>query len=98
MSIKTTNHITRGVAESRILDILDLIQTSEWKELRKICDNDEDWFKEDYINNYNDIFDELITTLKRHITIDNFSDSTLERWMDEPGIRYSMFHNYRIIK
>ncbi len=36
MSIKTTNYITRGVAESRILDILDLIQNSEWKALRKI--------------------------------------------------------------
>ena len=29
MSIKSTKYITRGVAESRIIQIMDLIQTSD---------------------------------------------------------------------
>ena len=60
MSIKSTGYITRGVAESRIIRILDLIQTAKWTELREICDTDEDWFKEDYINS--------ITSIPRIIT------------------------------
>lgn len=98
MSIKSTKYITRGVAESRIIQIMDLIQTADWTQLRSICDNDEEWFKEDYINYYNDIFDEIIDILKSHGNVSNFSNAKLERFMDEPGIRYSMFDNYSIIE
>lgn len=98
MSIKNTKYITRGVAESRIIQIMDLIQTAEWSQLRLICDNDEEWFKEDYINYYNDIFDEIIDILKSHGNVSNISKTKLERFMDEPGIRYSMFDNYIIIE
>ena len=56
MSIKSTKYITRGVAESRIIQIIDLIQTAEWGDLRQLCSNDEEWFKEDYINFYNSLY------------------------------------------
>ena len=97
MSIKSTKYITRGVAESRIIQIMDLIQTAEWGDLRQLCSNDEEWFKEDYINFYNDIFDDICQDLK-HCKISDFSNAKLERLMDELGIRYSMFDNYRIIE
>ena len=97
MSIKSTQYITRGVAESRIIQIIDYIQTTEWSDLRQLCSNDEEWFKEDYINFYNDIFDDICQDLKC-CKISDFSNAKLERLMDEPGIRYSMFDNYRIVE
>lgn len=98
MGIKSTKYITRGVAESRISQIVYLTKSEDYSELKRICDNDEDWFKENYISEYKFKLNTIAECLKIFGKLSNWTNSNLEQVMDMPGFRFSMFDNYLIIE
>lgn len=86
MGIQSTQNIVRSQAKYRILQVINLIKTKNYKELEHIS------FEPDVnLQEFVDSWD------GKDIThIDTWTDKMLEEMMDEPFFRYSMFENYLI--
>lgn len=97
MGIESTQNINRNNAISRISTVINLIEEAEWGELYKIAENEDGNFKDDYVDDYNEIHKEYIYNNSLFVTLDNWPNKYLEDFMDKMGVRYSMFENYMII-
>lgn len=95
MGIKSTSYITRGVAEARVLEIINKIINAEWIDLYSAVSED-DYFMQGLVNNSNDNFDDFISISKKLGDIEKWPNRFLEQFMDRPGIRFSQFENYII--
>ena len=96
MGIESTQNINRNNAISRISTVINLIEEAEWDELYKIAENEDGDFKEDYVNDYNDIHKDYIYNNKIFKSLDKWPNNYLEKFMDKIGVRFSLFDNYFI--
>ena len=97
MGIKSTQYISRRVAESRVQEIINKIINAEWIYLYDAVSED-DYFMQELINNSNDNFDDFIWISKNFGDIEKWPNRFLEQFIDRPGIRFSQFENYIIIE
>lgn len=97
MGIKSTSYVTRGVAESRVQEIINKIINAEWIDLYTMVNEDE-YFMHNLINYSNDNYDEFIGISKYYSSIEKWPNRFLEQFMDRRGIRFSQFENYIIIE
>lgn len=58
--------------------------------------NDEDYVKDDYVNIYNDLHKDYTNNNNLFKEVSKWPNDYLEKFMDEPGIRYTLFENYFI--
>lgn len=95
MGIKSTQYISRRVAESRVQEIINKIINAEWIDLYTML-NEDDYFMHNLINYSNDNYDEYISISKHYSGIEKWPSGLLEQFMDRRGIRFSQFENYII--
>lgn len=95
MGIQSTRYISREQVIDRITEIIKLIEDADWVTLYNNLD-DEDYVKEDYVNIYNDLHKDYINNNKLFKEVSKWPNDYLEKFMDEPGIRYTLFENYFI--
>lgn len=98
MGIESTREISRENTIDRISSIIKLIEDANWVELYKIAEYEDDYFKDNYVNDYNEIHKEYIYNNSLFVTLDNWPNKYLEDFMDKMGVRYSMFENYMIME
>lgn len=97
MGIESTREISREDTIERISSIIKLIEDADWVELYKIAENEDDGFEDEYVNKYNEIYQEYHNNNKLFKSLDKWPNKYLEDFMDKMGVRYSMFENYMII-
>lgn len=97
MGIESTRKISRENTIDRISFIINLIEEADWVELYKIAENEDGNFKDDFVNEYNDIHKEYINNNTIFKSLDKWPDKYLKDFMDKMGVRYSIFENYMII-
>ena len=86
MGIKSTAHITREEAISRIAEMNDLFIMKNYREIEaRSCEQDVDLKK--FVDDW--------TTIHPH-NLENWTDTMLSDYMDNPFFRHSMFSNYLI--
>ena len=95
MGIQSTRYISREQCIERIKSIVELIEDADWVTLYDKLD-DEDYVKDDYVNIYNDLHKDYINNNNLFKEVSKWPNDYLEKFMDEPGIRYSLFENYFI--
>ncbi len=95
MGIQSTRYISREQVINRITEIIKLIEDANWVTLYNNLD-DEDYVKQDYVNIYNDLHKDYINNNKLFKEVSKWPNDYLEKFMDEPGIRYTLFENYFI--
>lgn len=95
MGIQSTRYISREQVIDRITEIIKLIEDADWVTLYNNLD-DEDYVKEDYVNIYNDLHKDYTNNNNLFKEVSKWPNDYLEKFMDEPGIRYTMFENYFI--
>lgn len=76
--------------------IFNLIEEADWSELYKKIEDEDEYFKDEYVNYFNDVDKEFKVVLALFKTVDNFPNKYLELFMDKPGIRNNQFENYII--
>lgn len=97
MGIESTREISRENTIERISSIINLIEEADWVELYKIAEDEDGNFKEDFVNEYNDIHKDYIYNNDIFKSLDKWPNKYLEDFMDKMGVRYSIFENYMII-
>lgn len=95
MGIQSTRYISREQVINRITETIKLIEDANWVTLYNNLD-DEDYVKQDYVNIYNDLHKDYINNNKLFKEVSKWPNDYLEKFMDEPGIRYTLFENYFI--
>lgn len=93
MSIKTTTTISKERAIERITYIVKLIEDAEWSVLYEVVEDDS-YFKDNFVNEYNDLYKEYINNNSLFVTLDKWPNKYLEEFMDKTGIAYTQFENY----
>ncbi len=98
MGIESTREISRENTIERISFIINLIEEADWVELYKIAENEDGNFKEDFVNEYNDIYKDYNYNNDIFKSLNKWPNKYLEDFMDKMGVRYSMFENYMIME
>lgn len=89
MGIQSTREIRRWQAIERIELIYKLAIDFDYREIEdESCEDDYD--VEDFVDKFN-------LTQDKIDNINKWSNSMLEKYMDKPFFRYSMFDNYDVI-
>jgi hypothetical protein len=86
MSIRSTQYITRSRAIQRIIEINQLANAKNYREIDNLCFESENNIQE-FVDNYIPIDTS---------NIENWTDTMLANKMDEAFFRNSMFDNYQI--
>ena len=96
MGIESTRDINRTDAIDRIKYIINLIEETNWVELYNIAEDEDGNFKDEFVNEYNDLYKDYIYNNNIFKSLDKWPNKYLEDFMDKPGVRYSIFENYMI--
>ena len=96
MGIESTRDINRTDAIDRIIYIINLIEEKNWVELYNIAEDEDGNFKEDFVNEYNDIYKDYNYNNDIFNSLNKWPNKYLEDFLDKMGVRYSIFENYMI--
>lgn len=96
MSIQSTRTIKRETAINRITEIVKLIEDADWVVLYKKIEDEEECYKEDFVNELNDIYKVYLEYNKIFKEVAKWPSKYLETFMDKPCIRFSFLDNYFI--
>lgn len=96
MGIESTRDINRTDAIDRIKYIINLIEETNWVELYNIAEDEDGNFKDEFVNEYNDLYKDYIYNNNIFKSLDKWPNKYLEDFMDKMGVRYSIFENYMI--
>lgn len=96
MGIESTRYIDRQDTIDRITYIINLIEEANWVELYIIAEDEDGNFKDDFINNYKEIYKDYNYNNGIFKSLDKWPNKYLEDFMDKMGVRYSIFENYLI--
>lgn len=96
MGIESTYEIEKDKAIKRIEEIVKNIEDTNWVELYNNL-NDEEFYKEDFVNMFNDAHKEYIKINSMFKELKNWPIEFVEVLMDKPGFRFSQFENYSVV-